>query len=67
VKLREVEDLFSGRGCFLPARVQTSEETEAGRGCFLLARSLLAVGAHATGEIERGGGSVHWARLLPSS
>jgi hypothetical protein len=33
----------------------------------VVARSLLAVGANATGEVERGGGSVLWARLLPSS
>ncbi len=57
-KLRVVEDLFSERGCFLPARVQSAEETETGRGCFLLARSLLEVGAHSTGEAESGGGSV---------
>ncbi len=40
-KLRVEEDLFSEPGCYLPARVQSAEETEAGRGCFLLARSLL--------------------------
>jgi hypothetical protein len=40
-KLRVEKDLFFERGCFLPARVQSAEDTEAGRGCFLLARSLL--------------------------
>ncbi len=51
-KLRVVEDLFSERGCCLPARAQSAEKTAAGRGCFLLARSLLEVGARATGEAE---------------
>jgi hypothetical protein len=51
------EDLFSKQSCFLPARVQSTEETEAGRGCFLSARSLLEVQAHVLGEAECDGGS----------
>jgi hypothetical protein len=50
------EAASGGGSGFLPARLQSAGETET--GCFLLARSLLALGAHVSGEAESGGGSV---------